>query len=98
MEVAEPQSAIVEDGQWLIFAVTKMWLDRKGRRGVVDPSGGLTAAPAFDSEVLLAFPLVDNPTSANPKGTITVPEFQKRIIGPLVNLNEKIVSVDTSDF
>lgn len=97
VEVSQPASAIA-DGEWLVLAVSKIWTSREGRRGVVDPSGGMSVSPAYDTEILLALPLVDEPKKEPPAGTVTLAQLEKRVIGPLVALNEKIVSVDKKDF
>lgn len=94
VEIEQPQTAMVEGGDWLVVSVVKMWIDRKGRRGVIDPSGGLSAAPAYSTEILLAVPLVDEPKTPNPPGTLTPEQFKDRVIGTLVSLNEQIVNVD----
>lgn len=93
LETTEPSSAMVNGGEWIVVSITKMWTSRDGRRGVVDPSGGMTVAPAYDTEILLALPLVDTPKTDPPVGTIRLEDLEKRVIGPLVALNEKITSV-----
>lgn len=94
VEVEAPLSAMVESGDWLVVSVVKVWIDRKGRRGVVDPSGGLSVTPAYGTEILMAIPLVEKPATPHPTGTVTPEQFKDRVIGTLVSLNEQIVNVD----
>jgi hypothetical protein len=94
MEVFRPDSAIAEGGEWLIVSITKIWSSRKGRRGVVDPDGGLTIEPESTTVLLLALPLVDEPKTAQPEGTLSMQQVEERIIAPIVRLNEQITKTN----
>ena len=94
MSFTPPTSAIA-DGEWLVVSITKLWTTRNARKGSVDPSGGITVEPSWNSELLLALPLVDKPTKAKPDGTLTMEELEQKVITRLSNLNNLLVKIDT---
>lgn len=97
IEVDQPVSAITEDG-WLILAVTKIWVDRKARRGNLDPSGGFTVTPPYGSELLLAIPVEDDPKEPAPKTALTLAQFEKRVLDVLSGLVDRITNVTPPGF
>lgn len=99
MSFTPPTSAIVENSEWMVVSITKLWTTRNARKGSVDPSGGITVEPSWNSEILLALPLVDKPTRAKPDGTLTMEELETKVITRLSNLNNLLVKIDsTKDF
>lgn len=98
VELIPPTSAITADGEWLVVSLSKFWLSRNGRKGVVDPSGGLTFEPPYNTVILIALPLVDKPTTPQPESTLTMEQIETRVLKPLVTMNDALMGVKTSDF
>lgn len=99
IEMIQPTSAIADGGEWLVVSLSKVWLSRNGRKGAVDPSGGVTLEPPHNSEILIALPLVDEPTTPQPENTLTMAQLETKVVKPFMKLNDAIIDVSKpSDF
>jgi hypothetical protein len=94
----QPANAVTDDGEWVILTLVNVWSSRFGRRGLVDPSGGVKFAPAQNTVVLIAIPLVDEPENKHPEGTITFDQWQRVQNMIAVAVQKSFVPESQNDF
>lgn len=97
-EAGAPRSALTEGDDWLIISVSKIWVDRRAQRAGTTPSGGITITPPFGAEICLALAVDTAPKTPPPPGTMTLTQFESRVLSQLTHLVDNIVNVTPSDF
>jgi hypothetical protein len=79
-----PETAVV--GDWLVLSLIKFWNNSHVKSSTDDHKFGVTVEPPYGKEIRLALPLVDSPKEAPPEGTLTIEQFEVRILKPVVEL------------
>lgn len=74
MEQIEIKNAV--QGEWMLVAVTKLWYKVEETTAKRKLDRGISTEYPFGHEILLALPLVENPTTPKPEGTITREELE----------------------
>lgn len=81
VELSVPASALV--GDYIIVRVTKMWSDVRWRKDTDDFKMGLVIEEPFNTELLVAIPIVPDPTPLDIEGIVLWEDFVNTVRQPI---------------
>jgi hypothetical protein len=90
-----PESAL--QGEWVCMNLRTLWASRKGRRGIADPAGGVSFEPMYGQEIRVAFPVVADPKTNPPEGSIRFDVFQQYLMLTMAGMIDKALVMNESN-